>query len=180
MKPHVVGVALSDRHAFSKTPIGRITLVEGLGVSGDTHAGRTVQHRSRVARDPTQPNLRQVHLMHAELFAEQALLGFEVRPGELGENITTAGIDLLELAEGTLLRIGAEAIVQITGLRNPCKQIEAFRPGLLAATLGRDADGNLVRKAGVMGVVVRGGDVTPDDVIEIVAPAGLRRPLVCV
>lgn len=180
MTPRVVAVAMSSRHSFSKSPVMQISLVAGLGVSGDAHSGATVQHRSRVARDPTQPNLRQVHLLHAELFAELAAAGFDVLPGDLGENITTAGIDLLDLDEGTVLRIGPKAVVAITGLRNPCSQIDGFQRGLMHATLGRHADGSVQRKAGVMGVVVQGGDVAAGDPIVVEAPTGPRRRLVCV
>lgn len=180
MAADVIAVALSGRHGFSKTPAQEITLVEGLGVAGDAHAGVTVRHRSRVARDPSQPNLRQVHLIHAELFDELAALGFTIRPGDLGDNITTRGVDLLGLAEGTLLRIGAQAVVRVTGLRNPCVQIDHFQKGLMAATLGRDANGELIRKAGVMGVVVTGGVVRAGDTIVADAPTGVHRPLVCV
>lgn len=180
MPAHVIAVAMSKRHAFSKVPALQITLVEGLGVVGDAHAGATVKHRSRVARDPSQPNLRQVHLMHAELFEELSLLGFTVRSGDLGENITTHGVDLLGLAEGTLLRIGAHAVVRVTGLRNPCIQIDRFQKGLMAATLGRGENGELVRMAGVMGVVIAGGEVVAGDAIAVEAPTGSQRPLVCV
>lgn len=180
MPGRVIEVALSGRHAFSKTPVAQITLIEGLGVAGDAHAGATVKHRSRVARDPSQPNLRQVHLIHAELFDELAALGFAVRPADLGENITTRGIDLLGLGEGTLLRIGATAVVRVTGLRNPCSQIDRFRQGLMAATLGRDAHGDLVRKAGVMGIVVAGGEVRAGDRIVAEAATDGWRQLVCV
>ena len=180
MKPHVLAVALSPRHEFSKSPAHQITLQQGLGVTGDAHAGTTVKHRSRVARDPSQPNLRQVHLMHAELFDELKARGFRVAPSDLGENITTRNIDLLALATGTLLKIGPTATIQITGLRNPCSQIDAFQKGLMAATLDRDAAGNLLRKAGVMGIVLRSGTVTPGDAIAIEAPSGEQLPLVCV
>ena len=180
MKPHVSAVAASSTHGFSKAPVMRITLVAGFGVHGDAHFGATVQHRSRVARDPTQPNLRQVHLLQSELFDELARRGFRVQAGDLGENITTTSVDLLGLAAGTLLQIGALAVVRMTGLRNPCNQIDLFQKGVLAATLDRDADGNLVRKAGVMGVVVTGGDVAPGDDIVIVPPLGVIQPLVCV
>ncbi len=180
MQAEVIGVAVSDTHAFSKAPATQITLVEGLGVAGDAHAGVTVKHRSRVVRDPTQPNLRQVHLIHAELFDELAGLGFAVKAGDLGENITTHGVDLLGLSEGTLLRIGGRAVVRVTGLRNPCVQIDRFQKGLMAATLGRDADGALIRKAGVMGVVVTGGVVQAGDAIVVEPPAGAHRPLACV
>ena len=164
-------------HGFSKGRVHAITLLEGLGVEGDAHCGRTVQHRSRVARNPTQPNLRQVHLLHIELFAELAAHGHTVHPGEMGENITTEGIDLLELSTGTELTLGASARVRITGLRNPCVQIDRFQPGLKAAVLGRTADGELVRKAGVMAVVLHGGVVSAQDRIQVIPSAGPHVPL---
>jgi MOSC domain-containing protein YiiM len=177
LEPHVIAVAANPRHRFSKPPALQITLLAGLGVLGDAHAGATVKHRSRAAKDPSAPNLRQVHLIHAELFEEIARKGFSVAPGDLGENITTRGIDLLALAENTLLRMGPAVIVRITGLRNPCSQIDKFQRGLMAATLGRDTAGGLVRKAGVMGVVVAGGDVTPGDIIVAERPSSKPRPL---
>ena len=166
--PTVIAVHRSSSHSFSKFAEDSISLVEGLGVAGDAHSGQTVKHRSRVARDPSQPNLRQVHLLHAELFDELVAGGFAVQPGDLGENITTRGVDLLALSTGTRLRIGA-AVIEITGLRNPCAQIDRFQQGLTAAVLDRDEEGRLVRKAGVMGVVVAGGDVRPGDPIHIEA-----------
>ena len=166
--PTVIAVHRSSSHSFSKFAEESITLVEGLGVSGDAHSGRTVKHRSRVARDPSPPNLRQVHLLHAELFDELMAGGFAVWPGDLGENITTRGIDLLALSTGTRLRIGG-AVVEVTGLRNPCSQIDRFQQGLMAAVLDRDVEGRLVRKAGVMGVVVVGGEVRPGDPIHVEA-----------
>ncbi len=147
---------------------------------GDAHAGVTVKHRSRVAKDPTTPNLRQVHLMHAELFEELRAQGFVVAPGDLGENITTLGIDLLGLASGTLLRIGATSVLKVTGLRNPCSQIDKFQRGLMAATIGRDAAGGLVRKAGIMSIVMSPGEVAPGDTISIEPPSGIRQPLAVV
>lgn len=173
----VAAVHRSSSHSFSKFAEDSITLVAGLGVQGDAHAGATVKHRSRVARDASQPNLRQVHLIHAELFDELMDAGFAVMPGELGENITTRGIDLLALGAGTRLHLGPDAIVEITGLRNPCTQIERFQRGLTAAVLGRDAQGALVRKAGVMSVVIAGGEVNAGDAIRIVVPAGVHQPL---
>jgi MOSC domain-containing protein YiiM len=173
----VVAVALDDGHRFSKPLLPAIRLLAGLGVEGDAHCGVTVKHRSRVAVDPTQPNLRQVHLIHAELFDELAAAGLQVRPGEMGENVTTRGLDLLGLPVGARLRLGREALVEITGLRNPCAQIDAFQPGLLKAVLGRDAKGRLVRKAGVMGIVLAGGEVRPGDPVEITLPALPRRAL---
>jgi len=168
MPRHVVAVHRRAGHSFSKTSVPSIELVLCHGVRGDAHFGLTVKHRSRVARDPTQPNLRQVHLLHEELFAELANGGLPVSPGQMGENITTLGIDLLALGTGTRLQIGMNAVVEITGLRNPCSQIEQFQPGLLAAVLGRAANGSLIRKAGVMAVVVEGGLVCPGDAIDIV------------
>ena len=153
----VLAVALRRGHHFSKTPSLSIRLSEGLGVDGDAHQGVTVKHRSRVRRDPTQPNLRQVHLIHVELFDELAARGFIVKPGDLGENITTQGLDLLALPQGARLHLGHEAIVEITGLRNPCVQLDTFQKGLMAATLDKAADGSLIRKAGVMGIVLPEG-----------------------
>lgn len=167
MPAHVVAVHARSAHTFSKDTAPLISLIAGRGVAGDAHCGVTVQHRSRVARDPSQPNLRQVHLLHRELFDELAGQGLRMLPGQMGENITTAGLDLLGLSEGTVLRIGPRALVRITGLRNPCSQIERFMPGLLAAVLDRSAQGGLVRKAGVMGVVVESGEVRAGDGIRL-------------
>lgn len=173
----VVAVSLRAGHHFSKTPSLSIRLLQGLGVAGDAHMGETVKHRSRVRKDPTQPNLRQVHLIHVELFSELRAKGFTVKPGELGENITTSGIDLLALPTGARLHLGAGAMVEITGLRNPCVQIDKFQKGLMAATLDRDSNGNLIRKAGIMGIVIADGDVRPGDAIRVEVPAALHRPL---
>lgn len=173
----VTSVSRDDQHRFSKAAVARIELLAGLGVEGDTHAGITVQHRSRVAANPLTPNLRQVHLIHSELFDQLRVAGYEVAPGQLGKNITTAGIDLLGLPRGTVLRIGAQASVEITGLRNPCSQINDFSPGLLKQVLDHDAAGALVRKAGVMGIVLAGGPIAPGDTIAVVLPAGPPVPL---
>lgn len=177
MAATILAVASSPRHRFSKPPTDAITLLEGLGVEGDAHAGVTVRHRSRVARNPAAPNLRQVHLIHAELFAELAPQGFTLAPGDMGENITTSGIDLLALPVGTILRLGETAEIAVTGLRNPCLQLDRFAPGLMQATLGRDAEGNLVRKAGIMATVRRGGIVRPGDPIAITLPPPPHRYL---
>jgi MOSC domain-containing protein YiiM len=174
---NVVAVSLRAGHHFSKTPSQCIRLLRGLGVAGDAHMGETVKHRSRVRKDPAQPNLRQVHLIHAELFEEVRAKGFTLAPGELGENITTSGIDLLALPAGTRLHLGDSAVVEITGLRNPCFQIDHFQNGLMAATLDRDADGNLVRKAGIMSIVISEGDVRPGDAIRIELPNKPHRSL---
>lgn len=152
-------------------------LLAGLGVEGDAHLGRTVQHVSRVKRDPSQPNLRQVHLIHAELHDELRARGFRVGPGVMGENVTTRGVDLLALPTGTRLRLGAAAVVEVTGLRNPCVQLDGYQSGLLAAVLDRDPDGRLIRKAGVMGVVVSGGKVHPEDTIDVELPPLPHVPL---
>jgi MOSC domain-containing protein YiiM len=177
MTGQVIAVQRSGRHSFSKFEEDAITLLEGLGVEGDAHAGITVKHRSRVARDAAAPNLRQVHLIHAELFDELVQRDFAVFPGELGENITTRGIDLLALPRGTVLRVGEEAQVEITGLRNPCSQLDRFQPGLASAVLARDPGGRLVRKAGVMAVVRRGGKVRRNDTIVVHLPNGPHHPL---
>lgn len=151
---------------------GRLTirLLAGVGVEGDAHAGPTVQHRSRIGVHPNVPNLRQVHLIHAELHDELADRGHVLAPGDMGENITTRGIDLLGLPTGTILRLGHDAAVEVTGLRNPCVQLNGVQPGLMAAVLDRDAEGNLVRKAGVMAVVVATGEVQPGDQVEVRLP----------
>jgi MOSC domain-containing protein YiiM len=173
----VIAVSRSSSHTFSKPNEGFIRLLEGLGVEGDAHMGVTVKHRSRVAQDPTAPNLRQVHLIHAELIDELEAAGFRLTPGIMGENVTTRGVDLLGLPTGARLRLGPAAVVEITGLRNPCRQLNDFQPGLMQATLDRDADGNLIRKAGVMGVVLAGGEIKPGDQIEIDLPSGPHRKL---
>src|SRR4051794_16030736 len=170
-RAEVVAVAATPSHEFSKRTRAVVRLLEGLGVEGDAHAGATVKHRSRVARDPTQPNLRQVHLIHAELHDELNAAGFDVSPGDMGENVTTRGVDLLALPTGARLRLGDDAVVEITGLRNPCKQLDGFRPGLMKAVLDRDEGGNLVRKSGVMAIVLAGGVVKPGDAIAVELPA---------
>lgn len=177
MNASVVAVSRSPTHSFSKPNVESIRLLAGLGVEGDAHAGETVKHRSRVKADPTQPNLRQVHLIQAELFDELAAKGFAVAPGEMGENITTRGIDLLDLPVGARLHIGPSAIVELTGLRNPCVQIDRFQKGLMAAVLDRDSEGQLVRKAGVMGIVLTGGEVRPGAALAVTLPAGPHRRL---
>ncbi len=173
----VTAVSLDPRHHFSKKVCEGIRLVLGLGVEGDAHLGVTVKHRSRVRRDPTQPNLRQVHLIHEELHDELAGPGFTLAPGQMGENITTRGVDLLGLSKGARLHLGPDAVVEVTGLRNPCYQLDDIQPGLMAATLGRDGNGDPIRKAGVMGIVVIGGEVRPGDGIQIERPRGPARPL---
>jgi MOSC domain-containing protein YiiM len=173
----VLAVCRHGLHTFSKQSVDRIQLVEGLGVHGDSHASTTVQHRSRVRQDPSQPNLRQVHLIHSELIEELAGAGYTVRPGDLGENVTTAGVDLLGLPKDTLLHLGRTAVVRVTGLRNPCQQINDFADGLLKQVLMTGPDGEVVRKAGIMGVVERGGMVYPDDPIHVELPPGEHRRL---
>ncbi|MCA9790161.1 MAG: MOSC domain-containing protein [Candidatus Eremiobacteraeota bacterium] len=167
----VVAVSSNPEHALAKLNRDQIQLVAGLGVEGDAHAGATVQHRSRVARDPSQPNLRQVHLLQAELLDELAREGRPVQPGQMGENVTTRGVDLLGLPAGARLRLGSRAVVEVTGLRNPCAQLDGLYPGLMQAVLSRDAEGGLVRRAGVMAVVVEGGPVGPGDAVEVELPA---------
>ena len=173
----IVAVSLSHGHSFSKVPHPVIRVRAGLGVEQDAHSGRTVQHLSRVRRDPSQPNLRQVHLIHAELLAELAARGFAVRPGDMGENITTRGIDLLGLPARTRLHLGKTAIVEVTGLRNPCAQLDSFQPGLMAALLDRDDRGRLVRKAGIMAIVIEDGEIRPGDPVQLHLPPGAPAPL---
>jgi MOSC domain-containing protein YiiM len=177
MTATVIAVSRSPGHTLSKPNSGSIRLLVGLGVDGDAHMGVTVKHRSRVAKDPTAPNLRQVHLIHAELHDELEGAGFRVMPGVMGENVTTRGLDLLGLPEGARLRLGSEAVVEITGLRNPCAQLNKIQPGLMEATLDRDAAGRLIRKAGVMAIVLQGGEVYPGDAIAVELPRAPYRAL---
>jgi MOSC domain-containing protein YiiM len=176
----VVSVSRDDEHRFSKPIVPSIHLIAGLGIEGDSHAGATVQHRSRLAHHASDPNLRQVHLIPEELFGRLAANGFVVAPGELGENVLTRGIDLLALPCGTRLHLGVDAVVEITGLRNPCTQIDRFQDGLLKEVVGRDADGNIVRRAGVMSIVIAGGVVRPEDQVEIELLSGEHRQLASV
>jgi hypothetical protein len=173
----VEAVHKSASHTLTKPGQPSIRLLAGLGVEGDAHMGVTVKHRSRVARDPSQPNLRQVHLIHAELHDELRASGFSVHAGEMGENITTRGIDLLRLPVGARLHLGVEAVVEITGLRNPCGQLNRIQPGLQEAVLEHDAQGNLIRKAGIMGIVLSGGEVRPADPIRVELPPEPHQPL---
>jgi MOSC domain-containing protein YiiM len=173
----VTAVNSSPKHGPLKTSRESVRLLEGRGVEGDAHLGAQVKHRSRVRRDAAQPNLRQVHLIHEELHRELATRGFELEPGQMGENVTTRGVDLLGLPAGTRLSLGDEALVEVTGLRNPCTQLDGVQPGLMKATLDRDADGKLVRKAGVMGIVLAGGEVRPGDAIRVELPPQPHRRL---
>ncbi len=170
MGARVLSVSLNQEHNFSKKREGRIMLVKGLGVEGDAHFGATVQHRSRVARNPEQPNFRQVHLLQSEILEELKTKGYTINPGEMGENITTRGIDLLSLPTNAELRIGKEAVVQVKGLRNPCSQIDDFKNGLMRQFVRKDDSGNPVYLAGVMGVVLTGGEVKPGDSIVVSMP----------
>jgi len=173
----VTAVSRAAEHTFSKANADGLRLLAGLGVEGDAHLGRTVQHRSRVARDPSRSNLRQVHLIHEELHDELRAGGFTVEAGQMGENVTTRGVDLLGLPTGTRLHLGQTAVVEVTGLRNPCAQLDKVQNGLLAATLDKDADGNVIRKAGIMGIVLADGEVRPGDAIEVELPPEPRTPL---
>lgn len=173
----VIAVSRSPSHTMSKPNEGCIRLLEGLGVEGDAHLGVTVKHRSRVRQDPRQPNLRQVHLIHAELHDELRASGFELAPGQMGENVTTRGVPLLELPTGTRLHLGPSAVVEVTGLRNPCVQLDGIAPGLMKATLDYAPDGSLIRKAGIMGIVLAGGELRPGDEIRVELPPAPHRPL---
>jgi MOSC domain-containing protein YiiM len=177
MSALVTAVSRNSDHTFSKPNVLTIRLVAGLGIEGDAHHGYKVQHLFHARRNPDALNLRQVHLIHEELFDDLRADGFEVRPGDIGENVTTRGLNLLALPTGTLLQLGNEAMIEITGLRNPCRQIDTFAKGLTAAVLGRDELGQLIRKAGVMAIVTKGGDVKAGDAIAVKLPAGVHRPL---
>lgn len=177
MTATVTAVHLSPTHTMSKPTAPSIQLIEGIGVDGDAHGGEKVKHRSRVRPDPTTPNLRQVHLIHAELHDELRTHGYDIAPGQIGENITTRDINLLALPTGARLHLGHDAIIEVTGLRNPCDQLNGIQPGLMQAVLDRDASGNLIRKAGIMATVLTGGPVTPGDTIEVQLPPEPHHPL---
>jgi MOSC domain-containing protein YiiM len=177
MTGQVLAVCRSETHTMRKTQVSSLTILKGLGVEGDAHQGVTVKHRSRVARDPSQPNLRQVHLIHAELHDELRAKGFDIRAGQMGENITTRGIDLLALPKGTQLHIGKTLVLEITGLRNPCSQLDGIQQGLMQAVLDRDVEGNLIRKAGIMAIVFEGGEVFSGDTINVQLPVGPHQAL---
>lgn len=170
----VIAVGAGKRHGLSKAALPVIRLIAGAGVEGDAHCGERVRHRSRARWNPGLPNLRQVHLLQHELLDELVAAGFALAPIDLGENITTRGLDLLALPRGARLHVGDTAVIEVTGLRNPCVQLDRLMPGLMAACLGRDADGGLIRKTGVMGVVVTGGEVRAGDAVRVILPA---RPL---
>ena len=176
----VVAVSRSPRHRFSKTVEDAVLLVEGHGVEGDAHAGATVQHRSRKRWRPDLPNLRQVHLLHVELLDDLRARGFDLSAGDVGENVLTCGVDLLALPRGARVRLGADAVVEVTGLRNPCVQMDRFAEGLMQAVLRRREDGTLERLAGVMGVVLAGGTVRPGDAVCVELPEGEQLPLAAV
>ena len=170
MKGKIIALSKSPAHGFSKENCSEFRLLKGLGIEGDAHCGEKVKHRSRVAKDPTQPNLRQIHLIHSELFEELKASGFDILPGQIGENITTQNLDLLALPKGTKLFLGDSAIVEITGLRNPCNQLNLFKKGLQKAVLDKDEDGNLIRKSGIMGIVLEGGVVKVGEEISVELP----------
>lgn len=171
MQAKVTTVSKSETYTFHKYNCDEINLIKNHGVEGDIHACKKVKHRSRVQKNPNQPNLRQVHLIHSELHDELKTKGFDVKAGQIGENITTVGIDLLNLPKGTILKIGESAQIEVTGLRNPCNQLNLFQKGLLNALIDKDEHGNLIRKSGIMGIVLESGIVRKDDLIEVVLPS---------
>jgi MOSC domain-containing protein YiiM len=173
----VTAVSRSPTHSLAKWNQNSITLVAGLGVEGDAHNGKTVKHLSRLLRFGNAPNLRQVHLIHSELHEELRSAGFGIVAGQMGENVTTRGVGLLGLPTGARLHLGGAAVIEVTGLRNPCGKLNKIQPGLMKATLDRDAAGNLIRKAGVMAIVLAGGTVKPGDDIELELPSGPHLPL---
>ena len=173
----VESLSQSATYTFAKRPVPRARFLAGLGLEGDVHSGRTVKHRSRVAADPSQPNLRQVHLIHGELLDELTTAGYEVRPGSMGENVLTRGIDLLGLSTGTHLHLGDTVVLEVTGLRNPCVQLNGIGEGLLKRLAYRDESGELVRLAGIMAVVLAEGEVRQGDGIRVESPEGPHRPL---
>ncbi|MBC7723942.1 MAG: MOSC domain-containing protein [Burkholderiaceae bacterium] len=175
--PAVVSVSRDDAHRFSKPTADTITLIAGFGVAGDAHAGATTQHRYLAAKEPSTPNLTQVHLIPVELFSDLGRRGFAVGSGELGENVTTRGLVLETLPLGTRLHLGETAIIELTGLRSPCSLINRFQRGLMKTMIDRDGAGQVVRRAGVMGIVLAGGELRASDPIRVELPAGAPVPL---
>ncbi len=173
----VRAVSKSPTHSFSKKIQPKIKLLKGLGIEGDAHMGKSVKHRSRVRKDPSQPNLRQVHLIHEELLDELKGKGFDIKAGEMGENISTRGVELLKLPQGSLLKIGNEAVIKVTGLRNPCSQLDGLQEGLMKALVYKDTQGKVIRKAGIMGIVEESGWINQGDKIEVVLPSQEHLPL---
>jgi MOSC domain-containing protein YiiM len=171
MTGHVIALHVSSLHLFSKQEKSSLNLLQGLGIEGDAHMGATVKHRSRVATDPSQPNLRQVHLLHMEMIEDICSKGFDIKPGNVGENITTHGVDLINLPRHTRLHVGSTVILSVTGLRNPCSQLDNFQAGLTQAFLGKSADGKLIRKAGIMAIVLERGIVCQGDEIRVELPS---------
>ncbi len=177
MTGRVASLSASPEYTFTKSTPNRVRLIEGIGVEGDIHSGETVKHRSRVRADPTQPNLRQVHLITSELLAELGEEGFDVSPGRLGENLLTEGLDLLALPTGTRLEVGESAVLEMTGVRNPCVQLNDVGEGLMRRLVDRAEDGSLIRKAGAMAIVAAGGEIAVGDSIRVVLPPEPHLPL---
>jgi MOSC domain len=172
----VVAVAADRGHRFSKPTRDRIVLLEGHGVEGDAHAGPFVRHRYLARRRPRVPNLRQVHLIPSELFRSLSEAGFEVAAGDLGENITTTGLDLERMPLGTLIEFGLMAMIELTGLRTPCVLIDRFQAGLKRQVLSSDETGPPF-KCGVLGVVRSGGPVAAGDAARARLPSSRFRTL---
>jgi hypothetical protein len=167
---YVHSVSASPRHGFSKLVRESITLIKGHGVDGDAHAGAFVKHRYLARWRPRMANERQVHLINQALFEELFSEGFNVQPGNLGENVTTRGIDLLRLPLGTMLALGPTAAVELRGLRTPCVLVDRFRKGLLKALVRKGEQPRF--RAGVMGVVREGGILFPGNPVKVtISPA---------
>jgi len=173
---HVMSVNQAARHDVRKTPVAALHLRSGLGADGDAHYGATVQHRYDRRRDPSRLNLRQVHLIGAELLEELGRAGYRIAPGDLGENITTADIDLASLPAATRLHIGSSAVLELTGLREPCVLLDRIAPGLRLAACG-ERSGETILRHGAMAIVVAGGEVRAGDAIEISLPPSPHRPM---
>jgi MOSC domain-containing protein YiiM len=177
MTPQVTSVSLNPLHTFSKRPVPEIRILAHHGVEGDAHAGEKVQHLYRVRKNPNAPNLCQVHLIAEEFLEELRTQNFPIEPGQLGENIIVRSLDLCSLSVGATLRLGSDALIEITGLRDPCNQLNTLRPGLMKACLARSLDGTLIRKAGVMAIALVSGSVRPGDPIHLTLPPHPHRPM---
>jgi len=165
----VVGLARDGRNGFSKSAMDTICLIQGQGVEGDAHSGPFVRHRYLARRQPRLPNLRQVHLIPSELFEALRNAGYDLHPGDLGDNIATAGLDLETLPMGALLDLGSEACIELTGLRTPCVLIDRFRTGLKRQMVCSEPVAPRFR-CGVMSIVRTGGRLAVGDPIRVRLP----------
>lgn len=167
----VIAVCCNPEPGLPKPVVDTVHLIENWGVEGDYHAGPLVRHRYLAKKDPTKPNMRQVLLMDAVVFADLAQNDIHIGPGMMGENITIEGLAVMQLAVGTRLAIGS-AVVEVTERRSPCYQLNGIDPRLLKAVVTKQ-DGQAIFKAGIMTRILQGGWVRAGDLVKVLSPADL-------